>query len=66
VIREIARYDVSRYEQISAWPLAEALLAFEERMIERAQQAHWHNVLSWQIGGGGQQPKRPAVLEEEW
>jgi hypothetical protein len=65
VIREIARYDASRYEQISAWPLAEALLAFEARMIERAERAHWHNTLSWQIGGGGKSaPKAPAVLEE--
>lgn len=65
MIREIARYDVGRYEQISAWPLAEALLAFEARVIERAQQSHWQNTLSWQIGGGKKPPKRPAVIEED-
>jgi hypothetical protein len=65
VIREVARYDVGRYEQISAWPLAEALLAYEACVIERAERAHRHNQISWQIGGGGNQPQRPAVLGEE-
>lgn len=66
MIRELARYDVSRYEEIGAWTLAEALLALEALMIERAHQVHWKNTLSWQIGGGGKRPpKRPAILEGE-
>ena len=65
MIRELARYDVRRYEEIGAWPLAEALLAYEARMTERAERIHWQNTLSWQIGGKGDVPRRPAVLEEE-
>jgi hypothetical protein len=65
VIRELARYDVSRYEEIGAWPLAEALLALEARVMARAREAHWRNMLSWQIGGGKKPPKRPAILEGE-
>jgi hypothetical protein len=65
MIREIARYDFSRYEQVNAWPLAEALLAYEALVIERAIRDHRHNVLSWQIGGSGDPPRPPAVLGEE-
>jgi hypothetical protein len=65
VIRELARYDVSRYKEIGAWPLAEALLALEARMIERAQRIHWQNTLSWQIGGGDEAPAVPAILQDE-
>ena len=65
MIRELAENDVSRYEAITAWPLGEALLAFESRARARAERQYQFEVLSWQLGGAGKRPERPEILKEE-
>ncbi len=65
MIRDVAGNNASRYREISAWPLGEVLLAFEKRARDRAEERHKFAILSWQIGGGKNPPKQPAILEEE-
>ena len=65
MIREVAGNNASRYEEISAWPLGEVLLAFEAGARVRAEEQHRFNVLSWQIGGQGKPPEPPGILKGE-
>jgi len=46
------------------WPLAEALLAYEDVVMRRSALDHRLAILSWQLGGKGEPPKAPAVLRE--
>jgi len=57
----LARGDVSRYDEIGAWPLAEALRSFEALMRERARDEYRLAMMSW--SGEGEAPRRPAILE---
>lgn len=65
MIREVAGNNASRYEEISAWPLGEVLLAFERRARDRAEERHKFAILSWQIGGQGKPPEPPGILKGE-
>lgn len=50
------------------WPLAEALLAYEARLKERAHQTYLVSYIAWNIraamGSKEKAPKLPAILQE--
>ena len=69
-MREVAGYDVSRYAEITKWPLAEALVAYENKLREDAQRDYQVEYLAWaSLAATGatkrkKPPELPAILKE--
>ncbi len=65
-MRELADYQVDRYQDITRWPLAEVLAAYEARLKDHARQAYIVEYIAWNIraqaGSKEKTPKRPAIL----
>lgn len=69
-MRELAGYDVARYREIKHWPLAEALLAYENKLREDARRDYHVEYLAWaNLAATGatkrkRPPELPAILKE--
>jgi hypothetical protein len=69
-VRELAAYDVARYAEITRWPLAEALAAYENKLREDARRDYQVEYLAWATlaATGATKRKRPpevpAILKE--
>ena len=70
MVRELADHEVARYAEIIRWPLAEALLAYEQRIRADARRKYEIDYLAWCIlaQSGATKRKRPpelpAILKE--
>ena len=64
MIRELAGHDPARYDAVLRWPLAEALIAYEARQRERAEDTYRFDWLVYVIAGG-KKPECPAILRDE-
>lgn len=68
MVRELADYQVDRYEAVSRWPLAECLAAYEARLTRHAARHYQLALITWaigaQAGSKARQPERPAVLKD--
>lgn len=67
MVRALAGYKVNYYSAVMQWPVAEALLAYEELLRRDAQRAYTEQYFAWIIaaaaGSKNKCPKRPAILE---
>jgi len=69
-VRELAGYYVSRYAEITKWPLAEALVAYENKLREDARRDYQVEYLAWaSLAATGatkrkKPPELPAILKE--
>lgn len=69
LIRELAGYDVARYQEILDWPLGEALAAFEHQLREDARRDYAVATLAWAaLAATGaskrkKPPQPPAILK---
>lgn len=63
-MRELAGYDVSRYAEITKWPLAEALAAYENKLREDARRDYQVEYLAWAVlaSTGATKRKKPPEL----
>lgn len=66
LVRELAGYDVARYAEITRWPLAEALAAYENKLREDARRDYQVQYLAWAVlaAAGATKRKRPPDLPE--
>jgi hypothetical protein len=70
LVRELAGYDFARYAEITRWPLAEALVAYENKLREDARRDYHVEYLAWAVLAATGATKRkkppevPAILKE--
>jgi len=48
-VREVAGWDFGKAREVARWPLREVLLAFLERMKDRALEGYRHECLMWGV-----------------
>lgn len=65
-MRELADWNVSRYAEVAAWPLREALWAMRERLKRLAHDAYERQIDRWHHGRmATEMPTLPALLSGE-
>ena len=68
-MRAVADFDPARYDALLEMPVAELLLAFEDKLRRRAAEDYRIQVLTWAaLAGGGRSknrkpPKPPDILQ---
>ena len=63
MIRELAGYDVDRYDVIARWPLAEALIAFEHCLQQHELEQFRHEQSLFAAGRLKKAPTVPPLLK---
>lgn len=71
MIRALARFDATRYAEVAAWPLGEALLALEDLAQQRELEQYRHRQLLYAQGALKKAPQPPfdsssAMDWERW
>lgn len=64
LVRELARWDVSRYEEIADWPLREALNSFEGMMREEAAEQYRTELLCYAVQRPWAKESKPPEIPE--
>ena len=62
LIRELAGWDVDRYDVVARWPLAEALIAYERLLGQQALPQFRHEQSLYAAGSLKTSPKLPSIL----
>jgi hypothetical protein len=67
-VRTLAEFKIEKYQDVFRWPLAEALVAFEEKLKQDAQQGYIVEYISWNIraqaGSKEKPPRLPDILQD--